>query len=66
MAESVVWKTLERLSTIAVIIVAGVLLWTVVHGRTVRPRIPVPREPLSLERAPVTGSANAPVAMIIY
>jgi protein-disulfide isomerase len=65
MPTSKLWTLLERVSTVAVVVVSGLLLWTYIARRPV-PRLRLPSEPISYTRSPTTGSADAQSIMIVY
>jgi len=59
-------SALDALSSVAVIAAAGVLVYKVALGPTGRPALEVPSEPLSIEQASITGSADAEIVMVVY
>lgn len=69
-SKGAVWSVLDKLSTLAILAVAGVLLWKLLvpgHPATQSPQLPKPpKEPISLSGAPTLGSQNAPLALIVF
>jgi protein-disulfide isomerase len=66
MSESRLWVILERLSVVATIAIAGVVLWTLVQGRAVEPEPGLPRAPLELSGMPAEGSQEAPTVLMVF
>lgn len=65
------WRAmLDVLATIAMIATAGVVIWSVLTrpatSAPVRPSIPPPTAPLSLDNLPMLGSPEASVVMLIF
>src|SRR6266849_2191958 len=60
---------LDIAASIAMIGAAGTVAWPILHGsggRAVRPAVTIPTEPLSLEGAPILGSASARVVIVEF
>lgn len=65
-----VWVGLERLSFVAVIVVAALVIWKQLHlpenSSPARTELVVPKEPVSLANTHTTGSSAAPVGLVIF
>ncbi len=62
---------LDTVATLAIIVAAGTLIWAALGRRASeanigRPAIPVPSEPLSFVGAPLLGSAEASIIIIVF
>ena len=62
---------LDIVASVAMFGAAGLLAWTALAGRTAAvagssPTLPIPDKPLSLEGAPILGSREAPIALVMF
>lgn len=60
------WRWLERVSTIAVLVVAAIVVWTYFSKSSSQRGPKVPGKPISTSAAESVGSATAPVAMLAF
>ena len=65
------WRVLDRVATIAVLVAAIVFLWNGGPGSSRsapagQPTIPIPEQPISLDGIPVMGSPLAKVALVEF
>ena len=64
------WRAaLDIAASLAMIGAAGLVAWPMLRGSTAKrtpPEVRIPAEPLSLEGAPVLGSAKAPVVIVEF
>lgn len=70
MERSALWQGLDRLSVIAVLVVAGLVGWRVLvpAGQPTRQAttVPTPEEPVPMGNRAMLGSGTAPVGMIVF
>jgi protein-disulfide isomerase len=64
-------KTLDVVSTVAILAAAATLIWTTFRApseasRPQRSSVPLPREPVSIADSPTRGRADAPVVVIEF
>jgi protein-disulfide isomerase len=60
---------IDLAASVAMLVAAGVVIWTALHQpvvTTTRPPIPIPKEPIALGSAPTLGDPNAPVVVLEF